>query len=195
MLDSASYGNGGRDGESRWRRLRRSRADLSLRGWAVTRTTTDGHGGRGTGVRLPVQAVDVLCTARPYGTARLSGFLTFSNGAVGNGGEATVWARKLGAKKPYEITLFGNGRDSPEPPGSRFDSRWCYKSLYSIRVFRCAGPRFLTAAKTRPSAEGVQCARDLRVPVYSLCYKATQSRIRTRFVSALDLMIAATHDG
>lgn len=43
-------------------------------------------------------------------------FLTFSNGAVGNGRERTVSAGKLEAKKPYKVTLFGNGRDCPEPP-------------------------------------------------------------------------------
>jgi hypothetical protein len=47
---------------------------------------------------------------------RPSNFLTFSNGAVGNGRKQTVTVGKLGAKKPYQITLFGNGRDCPEPP-------------------------------------------------------------------------------
>jgi hypothetical protein len=47
---------------------------------------------------------------------RPSNFLTFSNGAVGNGRKQTVLAGKSGAKKPYEITLFGIGRERPEPP-------------------------------------------------------------------------------
>jgi hypothetical protein len=45
-------------------------------------------------------------------------FLTSSNGVVGNGRERVVSAGELGAKKPYKITLFGIGRDSPEPPNS-----------------------------------------------------------------------------
>jgi hypothetical protein len=43
-------------------------------------------------------------------------FPTFSNGAVGNGRDRMVSLGKLGAKKLYEITLFGIGRERPEPP-------------------------------------------------------------------------------
>jgi hypothetical protein len=68
------------------------------------------------GARLPVQAADVLCTARPYGTVRRSGFLTFSNGPVGNGRERAASAGNVATKKPYKITPFGSGRDCPEPP-------------------------------------------------------------------------------
>jgi hypothetical protein len=43
-------------------------------------------------------------------------FLTFSNEAVGNGRDWAVSVGNLKAKKPHKITLFGSGRDYPEPP-------------------------------------------------------------------------------
>lgn len=43
-------------------------------------------------------------------------FLTFSNGAVGNGRYWPVRAGKQSGEKPYKVTHFGIGRERPEPP-------------------------------------------------------------------------------
>ena len=68
-------------------------------------------------------------------SAPTSGFLTFSNVAVGNGRE---WAGADGSQsseKPYRITRIGSGRDSPEPPRSGSNPAGATNSPYFTRVF------------------------------------------------------------
>jgi hypothetical protein len=54
-----------------------------------------------------MRKIDAEASARQAGGVSVD-FLTFSNGAVGNGRERMVSAGKLAAKKPYKIALFGN---------------------------------------------------------------------------------------
>ena len=92
-------------------------------------------------------------------SAPTSGFLTFSNVAVGNGRE---WAGADGSQsseKPYRITRIGSGRDSPEPPRSGSNPAGAtkfslfYKGFHNIFGFRATNvqprsPFFVTWGPT-----------------------------------------------
>jgi hypothetical protein len=66
------------------------------------------------------------------------GFLTFSNGAVGNGRDWAGLAGSREAKKPDKITLFGSGRDCPEPPSIGSNPAGATKKLIFHKGFRDA---------------------------------------------------------
>jgi hypothetical protein len=68
-------------------------------------------------------------------------FLTFSNRAVGNGREWTVPAGSRSGEKPYRITRFGSGRDSPEPPNSGSNPAGATKIAFILQGF----PRYFQA--------------------------------------------------
>jgi hypothetical protein len=54
--------------------------------------------------------------AREWNRPHRADFLTFSNGAAGNGRKGKGSAGSRATKKPCRITRIGSGRDSPEPP-------------------------------------------------------------------------------